>query len=471
MEKCTIFYSWQSDLPNNLNRGFIEEALERAAKSIRNDNSIQVEPVIDRDTAGVPGSPDIASTIFSKINQAQIFVCDVSIINHDASTRLAPNPNVLIELGYAIKTLGTEHIIMVMNTSFGVPDNLPFDLRMKRVITYNANQEQQSRSQERKELEAKLENGLRAILSKLEKQTGQQSSPATSIGEEARAAIENARPNQVILVRKFMSWLNDELAKVAPEFPDSQTREEPDELLVQALDKTNDLVTEFARLSETIAIMNASEASQNIYKGFTPILDSHVTPHGFSGNYKQTRLDFYKFIGHELFTVLIAALIQESRWELIASVLEEEIYVNNDDQWRSHSVPFEYISSYVELLERRNRRLQTRRISLHADLLHKRHSEGELSKISSNEEFTDADFFLFLRSEEWQPWSAPYIGIRIPRFLEEAVNKKYAQSILIPLKIESVEALGKLIIERRTKTRLKLGTSVFYFNPQRLASK
>jgi hypothetical protein len=78
---CKIFYSWQSDLPNATNRGFIEKALENAVRAIRNDDSIEVDPVIDRDTAGIPGAPDIASTIFAKIEQAQVFVCDVSIIN------------------------------------------------------------------------------------------------------------------------------------------------------------------------------------------------------------------------------------------------------------------------------------------------------------------------------------------------------------------------------------------------------
>ena len=77
---CKVFYSWQSDLPNNINRGFIEQALETAAKSIRNDDSIKIEPVVDRDTRGVPGAPDIAKTILEKIEQSQVFVCDVSIV-------------------------------------------------------------------------------------------------------------------------------------------------------------------------------------------------------------------------------------------------------------------------------------------------------------------------------------------------------------------------------------------------------
>src|SRR6266478_2733177 len=122
---CKVFYSWQSDLPNATNRGFIEKALENAAKAIRADDSIQVEPVIDRDTAGVAGSPDIAATILAKIEEADIFVCDVSIIDRDAKSRPTPNPNVLIELGYALRKFGVNRIMMVMNTAYGQPELLP----------------------------------------------------------------------------------------------------------------------------------------------------------------------------------------------------------------------------------------------------------------------------------------------------------------------------------------------------------
>ena len=108
-ERSLVFYSWQSDLPNKTNRSFIEDALEKAAKAIRDDDSIQVEPVIDRDTVGVAGSPEISKTIFSKIDQAKVFVCDISIINSGADARLAPNPNVLIEPGYALNNPAQGH--------------------------------------------------------------------------------------------------------------------------------------------------------------------------------------------------------------------------------------------------------------------------------------------------------------------------------------------------------------------------
>jgi hypothetical protein len=162
----TVFYSWQSDLPNATNRGFIQTALEAATKTLRDDGSVEVEPVVDRDTAGVPGSPDISSTIFGKIDQALIFVCDVSIIDQGVrdERRLTPNPNVLIELGYALKALGPHRIVMVMNTAFGAIEQLPFDLRLKRVLRYNAPPGDSERSPERKKLQGALEYCLRDIL-------------------------------------------------------------------------------------------------------------------------------------------------------------------------------------------------------------------------------------------------------------------------------------------------------------------
>lgn len=167
----TVFYSWQSDLPNAMNRGFIDAALTSAVKSIRKDDSIHIEPVVDRDTLGIPGAPDIAETILDKIEQSQVFVCDVSIINHNDQTHATPNPNVLVELGYALKVLGTSRIIMVMNTAFGEPEMLPFDLRMKRVVTYCALEPTQDRAADRKILATKLEEGIRIIITNPKAQT------------------------------------------------------------------------------------------------------------------------------------------------------------------------------------------------------------------------------------------------------------------------------------------------------------
>jgi Predicted nucleotide-binding protein containing TIR-like domain len=163
--KRSVFYSWQSDLDSNENRNLIEDALKNAIKSIRKDESKTVEPVLDRDTAGISGSPSISESIFAKISLADVFLADVSIINKGSDKRLTPNPNVLIELGYAIAVLGWNRILLVQNTNYGEPEDLPFDLRGRRIIAYNFEKTAGNRSEARGLLQGRLETALTFALS------------------------------------------------------------------------------------------------------------------------------------------------------------------------------------------------------------------------------------------------------------------------------------------------------------------
>jgi hypothetical protein len=455
-----VFYSWQSDLPNATNRGFIERALENAAKAIRADNSIQVEPTIDRDTLNVPGAPDIASTILGKMENSQVFVCDVSIINSDQPGRHFPNPNVLIELGYAIKTLGWERIIMVMNTAYGGPELLPFDLRMRRVVAYNMPDANQDRAPERRKLEAVLEEGLRIIFEHINAQMPGVLIQQPSIGEQAQAAIQAAHPDRSSLVRRFMNSLVDELEEIAPDLAKAK---EPDEDLVLALDRTLDLVTEFARVAEVISMMNDLETATTLYKGFDRILEHYYPPSGFSGPISSTIFDFWRFIGHELFAIFFSFLIREGQWGLIADLLQENIYIENAPSGGPGLMPFTIISSRVQLLDLRNDRLQLDRYSVHADLLNKRHTEGELGRLVPMNQLIDADCFLYLRAAvadpkpeawgQWQAWSTLYMGGRVPRYLIEAYDKKFAQTLLRPLSVSDVEVLRSRLTERAYKVK------------------
>lgn len=44
--KLTVFYSWQSDLPNNSNRGFIEDCLKQSLKNFYKSNKLISEYTI-----------------------------------------------------------------------------------------------------------------------------------------------------------------------------------------------------------------------------------------------------------------------------------------------------------------------------------------------------------------------------------------------------------------------------------------
>lgn len=61
-----IFYSWQSDLPNNENRGFIESCIVASIKELSKTNEFQLDLNLDRDTKNELGTPDIVNTIFQR---------------------------------------------------------------------------------------------------------------------------------------------------------------------------------------------------------------------------------------------------------------------------------------------------------------------------------------------------------------------------------------------------------------------
>lgn len=168
--EAIIFYSWQSDTKPAANRSFIEKALESAIKDIQTDDKISINPVIDRDTLSTPGAPDIGATIFEKIEKSQIFVGDVTIINsHVKNGRPTPNPNILIELGYALKVLGWARIILIQNTFYGNVELLPFDIRQRRIMKYFSPDNSTSRSDEKNKLQNSLTEAITFILSSLDK--------------------------------------------------------------------------------------------------------------------------------------------------------------------------------------------------------------------------------------------------------------------------------------------------------------
>jgi hypothetical protein len=443
-----VFYSWQSDLPNATNRGFIEKALEQAAKALQGEAPL----IIDRDTKDVPGAPDISRTIYGKIDQAHIFVCDVSIINQDClnqypQARPVPNPNVLLELGYALRALGEKRIIMVLNEEYGQLEQLPFDLRPRRCIRYRTSKDSADRAPTRRELEQGLVRALRAILSDLDAAEAREASQP-SLAEQAQAAVMANEARQTALVREYMSDLTSRLAAMAPTLPPNEP-DRRDELLLQAIAKSTGVVIEFAHLSKAIALANAADAARILYKGLEGILDLYTFPPGFNRPLVEYEHDLAKFLGHELFVTFISFLIREERWELIADLLEEDLYARATDFGSRRAVPFHYLAQSVPFLYERKQRLRLNRISLHLDLLAERHRQGDLSTLVPIDQFVEADYFLYLRAQlqepshetpVWAAWSVRCMT-QPPRYLQEACRTKYAQRLLRPLEVDDIPAL------------------------------
>ncbi len=138
--KYRIFYSWQMDAPDDCNRKFIRGTIEAAFAGMGEGETIVDSPRVDSGMEGISGTPEVASIMFRKIDDCDIFIGDVTLVGRIApieagkEDKKVPNPNVLLEMGYAAGRLGWERVICVMNehNKFGSRYELPFDIRNRR---------------------------------------------------------------------------------------------------------------------------------------------------------------------------------------------------------------------------------------------------------------------------------------------------------------------------------------------------
>jgi hypothetical protein len=128
MEEFVVFYAWQSDTLERLNRHLIRFALNWAAKSISGAPAVSARVRIDADTEDVLGHVPVTGTILGKIAACDAFVPDLTFVAMTEAGKLVPNPNVMLEYGYALRAKSHSVMIPVMNSSYGTAENLPFDM-------------------------------------------------------------------------------------------------------------------------------------------------------------------------------------------------------------------------------------------------------------------------------------------------------------------------------------------------------
>ena len=414
----TVFYSWQSDAPNSTNRGLIGDALDLAVRAIG---------------------------------------ADVSTVTGlgEGGGRPSPNPNVLLELGYAAHALGWSRILLVVNSALGGIERLPFDLRSRRAILYSAAVTEPDRAGPRKQLAGSLERGLRSILA-------DRTAAAPPPGREAEAigAIERNAPEHAARVKAFMEDLASQLKARTPASGD-------DDALLGAIEGAHSLVLSFARVARAASRQESGSAALALFASFEAVLSGYTWPAGRAGFHVSTDFDFHKFLGHELLVVLVAALVREGRIAVLGEMLGQRLLMRGTGG--SGMAGYTAMAQHVSLLETRNHRLDLRRSSLHADLL-KEAFEGPLSEAATFAEFRAAEYFLFLRAEFagddsailgvaeiWKPWSLVYSSNFEIELLVSAEAKAHAKELSRALGLDgSIDAL-------RERLRARAGNLRKYF--------
>jgi hypothetical protein len=130
-----IFWSWQSDTPGEIGkylvRGALKDAIEKLKQIEDIEDAIREKLHLDQDIQGITGSPDLARTIFDKIERAEVVVADATVVGKTEGGDWLVNSNVAIELGYALHACSDARLLLVFNRHSGAYEDLPFDLRHK----------------------------------------------------------------------------------------------------------------------------------------------------------------------------------------------------------------------------------------------------------------------------------------------------------------------------------------------------
>ena len=183
-----VFYSFQTDTDSKLNLGFIRKAIEKAIKNIK---EFDIDPLIEG-FRGVGGNTPLLETMLNQSAKADVFIGDVTYtsskiwqskgigffqdanqyfieIDKPLDLKPAPNPNVLLEMGYSWGRKNFERTILVMNEAFGNPSLLPVDMKgLRWPITYNLSLERvedlEIKAKEFKDLSKALEGAIRTAI-------------------------------------------------------------------------------------------------------------------------------------------------------------------------------------------------------------------------------------------------------------------------------------------------------------------
>lgn len=206
-----IFYSYQTDIREELNEKFIKTALKKATKELSDNFEII------KGFGRISGNPPLLETMLLNNSECDIFVGDITLTSsrHEhpdifiseelrkeqfsrlkGTVKMSPNPNVLVEAGYSWAKHDFRCTILVANIAFGDRTTLPVDLiGLRGPISYNLPigklEDPQNYKTQLSELVSSLKQALSAAISHVNRQRVSRYSPFKLIENWKDARFKN----------------------------------------------------------------------------------------------------------------------------------------------------------------------------------------------------------------------------------------------------------------------------------------
>lgn len=473
-----VFYSWQSEAYPKVCRNFIEECLKRAIKELNRDLKLdeayregqgvtEAQFVFDKDTRGVPGSPDIVEAILRKIGEADFFVGDLTVVRPgEGEQRPASNANVLVETGYALGRHGRDRVMLAFNIKFGkLPADLPFNLRQTSICAYDADPESTDLAGAKKALVAQFKERLEAVLPGIFPPPPEPPDPKIQIFTAIR---EQAKNRKKLFEAYFVNAL-EESAKLAVQ----GRTEPPDPAPFQsAVEAALGILQPVFEMLDAIAEQDDAEALQACTKGIRLLLKAIWE----DGNYDH-RTDLPKLLGYILYCYIAAAFIREEHFTTLAGFLEESYSVKLRGG-EPHSFTYGEFSRDIRSLSGYD---GGRWYSPVGTFMLRLCDEKKIPL--SPAAYVEADTLLWLRSalgsqDAWFPRACYSLQNFEPDILLRARSKKVAAKVAPLLGLDSLDGAGQRILEAFAQLYNELGQMkgqavgmyIYANKPERFAS-
>jgi len=217
--------------------------------------------------------------------------------------------------------------------------------------------------------------------------SGTAGDPSIAGLEAALSGSEPAAP----LYQDFLKGIYHDLEGIKPDF---SRFDNYDEAIFNQIQIGEDISYRFIEAALLAARYENTEVLKSIYNFFGEFLKLYDIPRGYSGDFRTTDFDGNKFLIHEMFLGFVASLMHSDRWDCFVELLPYELFTEDyrGELYRKYTSIYEYVESFDKS---RRDRLGLNRISLSADFLKDRFTNGKLSGLLNFREIMDADFFLF----------------------------------------------------------------------------
>lgn len=246
--------------------------------------------------------------------------------------------------------------------------------------------------------------------------------------------------------------LEDYLSSVSTAFEQlrivKEQDKEFDDQVVQSIDGFLTTRDEILSVMQTVSRYQATEENvRKIHHFFEGLLSFYSPPSNVS-SYSEWDFDNFLFITHELFLHTVALFLDNEQFEQARTLIATEYYVGKSHAFNGESmVSATAFELNIGSLEHRNSRLDLRRLSLRADLLHERCTTG-INRFNS---IAQADILIFMYIKRtggyWWPYTSVYLGngrSPLPLFAR-ASSKKFFGRLRPLLGVDNAEQLGAWI--------------------------